>query len=47
MMAVFFLNILYEEAQRLEQINWANGEASAMKLVAEARATGLNIIAKS
>lgn len=31
----------------MEQINRANGEAAAMVAVAEARATGLNIIAKS
>lgn len=37
----------FTEAQRLEQINQANGEAAAMIAVAEARATGLNIIAKS
>lgn len=31
----------------MEQINQANGEAAAMIAVAEARANGLNIIAKS
>lgn len=41
---LFFHN---KEAQRLEQINHANGEAAAMVAVAEARAVGLNKIAKS
>lgn len=31
----------------MEQINHANGEAAAMIAVAEARATGLNIVSKS
>lgn len=39
--------ILASEAQRMEQINHANGEAAAMLAVADARATGLNIISKS
>lgn len=39
--------MLHAEAQRLEQINHANGEAAAMVAVAEARAVGLNKIAKS
>lgn len=37
----------FPEAQRLEQINHASGEAAAMIAVAEARAAGLNIISKS
>lgn len=37
----------FTEAQRLEQINHANGEAAAMIAVAEARAAGLSIVAKS
>lgn len=35
------------EAERLEKINQANGEAAALVAVAEARAAGLNIISKS
>lgn len=44
---LLFPFVLHKEAQRLEQINHANGEAAAMIAVAEARATGLNTIAKS
>lgn len=39
--------ILASEAQRMEKINHANGEAAAMLAIADARATGLNIISKS
>lgn len=35
------------EAQRMEQINHANGEAAAMIAIADARAKGLNTVAKS
>lgn len=35
------------EAQRMEQINHANGEATAMLAIADARAKGLNIVSKS
>lgn len=41
------LHVSLIEAQRLEQINHANGEAAAMIAVAEARANGLTVIAKS
>lgn len=42
---MYFLYVT--EAQRMEQINHANGEAQAMLAVAEARAKGLSIIAKT
>lgn len=42
-----FITIYFVEAQRMEQINHANGEAAAMIAVAEARAEGLNIVSKS
>lgn len=41
------LHVSLIEAQRQEQINHANGEAAAMIAVAEARANGLTVIAKS
>lgn len=43
---VYFL-LCVTEAQRMEQINHANGEATAMVAIAEARARGLSIIAKT
>ncbi|XP_059616748.1 stomatin-like protein 2, mitochondrial [Phlebotomus argentipes] len=39
--------ILASEAQRMEQINQANGEAAAMLAIADARAKGLQMVAKS
>lgn len=39
--------ILASEAQKMEQINHATGEANAMIKVAEARAVGLNVISKA
>lgn len=41
------LHVSLIEAQRQEQINHANGEAAAMIAVAEARANGLTVLAKS
>lgn len=38
---------LFAEAQRMEQINHANGEATAMLAIADARAKGLNIISRA
>lgn len=41
------LVLFFAEAQRMEQINHANGEASAMLAIADARAKGLEIVSKS
>lgn len=38
---------MFTEAERQQQINKAQGEAEALLTVAEARAKGLNIIAKA
>lgn len=37
----------FAEAERMEKINNANGEAAAMVAIAEARAKGLNLVSKS
>ncbi|XP_055702360.1 stomatin-like protein 2, mitochondrial isoform X2 [Phlebotomus papatasi] len=39
--------ILASEAERMEQINKANGEAAALLAIADARARGLQMVAKS
>lgn len=43
----FSWNRFWTEAQRMEQINHANGEAAGLLAVAEARARGLNMISES
>ena len=39
--------ILASEAEKMEQINRADGEATALLAIAEAKARGLEVIAKS
>lgn len=41
------VNYVYIEAEKQEQINKANGESAAMVAVAEARAKGLQMVAKA